>query len=161
MRLLPEDEKDDSMYHQGQICFDDGGMRGLAAALTWCGLLHHVAELQENKFCVPAVKKLAQSLLQIPTYYKVEMGNEGVAMIRRIIKQNVDSKVLSISSWEWASILASMSQSGQSITMAEAIEMYNGSAEIVAHGGSGSKDWRWFLLRNEVMTCSMQFVFSL
>ena len=140
LRLLPGDENDESMYHQGQMCFDDGGMRGLAAALTWCGLLHHVAALPEDKFCVPAVKKLAESLLRIPTYYKMEAANEGAAMIRRIIKQNVDSKVLPISSWEWASILASMSQKGESITVTEAIELYNGSAEIVAHGGSSSKD---------------------
>ena len=140
MRLLPEDELDRSDYHQAQLRFDDGGMRGLAAALCWCGLIYHVGAMPPTDFAVPSVLELARGLLNIPTYYKVQAQDHAAAMISRIIKQNVNSKVLSVSSYEWSQILQSMAKAGESITVIEAIEMYNSSAGIAAHGGTSSKE---------------------
>lgn len=140
MRILPEDELDKSEYHQAQLRFDDGGMRGLAAALCWCGLIYHVGAMPPTDFAIPSVLELARGLLHIPTYFKARGQDDAAAMISRIIKQNVNSKVLSVSSYEWSQILQSMAKAGESITVNEAIEMYNGSAEVAAHGGTSSKD---------------------
>lgn len=140
MRLLGEDECDMSTEHFGQFRFDDGGMRGLAAALCWCGLVYHVVPTAPDQLAGEAVVRLVRGLLEIPTYHRAQCPDQSAAMISRIIKQNVDSKVQSVSSFEWSQILASMAKSGEKITLSEAIEMYNGSAEISAHGGSSSKE---------------------
>lgn len=48
MRLLEEDLSDESEYHVAQLRFDDGGMRGLAAALCWCGIVYFVFTLKDE-----------------------------------------------------------------------------------------------------------------
>ena len=48
---------------------------------------------------------------------------------------------MAISSFEWAEILRTMNkQSGKTITVAEAIDLYNTHPEVTAHGGTSSKD---------------------
>ena len=139
MRLLPDDEADDSDYHQAQLRFDDGGMRGLACALCWCGLVYHVSGLKEKVFVCQPVIDLVKSLLSLPSIHKTQ-GDSATAMIRRIIKQNVDSKKMAVSSFEWSQILSSMRKDGQHLSVADAIEMYNANPEVHAHGGSSGKD---------------------
>ena len=129
MRIMPEGEK---------LHFDDGGMRGLAGALCWCGLVYHVAAMPELSSA--SVLELAKGLLHIPTYHKRQDGDHAATMIGRIIRQNVNSKVLSVSSYEWSQILKSVAKTGEGITLNSAIEMYNGSAEVAAHGGTSAKE---------------------
>ena len=51
MRLLEEDLSDESEYHVAQLRFDDGGMRGLAAALCWCGIVYFASTLKDEDLC--------------------------------------------------------------------------------------------------------------
>ena len=64
-----------------------------------------------------------------------------MAMVQRIIKQNVDSKKLGVSSFEWAQILRGFGKK-QGMTVSDAVQMYNTSPEVNAHTSTGSKD-RW------------------
>lgn len=145
MRLAPnfESEMDDDEPILNAFLFDDGGMRGVAAALVWCGLIYFCGSLPADKVCDPQVVSLARSLLTIPTYYRQDEPDPTRAMIGRIIRQNVEAKKLAVSSFEWSQILAGMAKDGEKITVSQAVEIYNASPEVVAHGiGSGSKDTR-------------------
>ncbi|CAK9075739.1 unnamed protein product [Durusdinium trenchii] len=62
------------------------------------------------------------------------------AMIKRIIRQNVDSKKLAVSSYEWSEILAAMQKEGEAVSVQTAMDMYNANPEVTAHGGSSAKD---------------------
>ena len=127
--------------HVQEFRFDDGGMKGLAAALCWCGLVYFVSNLDDSVVCHGGVKELAMSLLSIPTYYRRPGQDSAHAMIGRIIRQNVEAKKMAVSSFEWSQILGKMAKEGEKITVQEAIEIYNGNPEVVSHGGSGgSKD---------------------
>ena len=123
------------------LCFDDGGMRGLAGALVWAGLLYHVMALDEDELKHPSLAELVRSLLTIPTFYKSQ-GDESSAMIRRIIKQNVDAKKQAVSSYEWSMILSNMPKprGSQGISLQDAIDMYNNNPEVCAHGSGTGKD---------------------
>ncbi|CAK9093103.1 Uncharacterized protein SCF082_LOCUS43797 [Durusdinium trenchii] len=135
-RLVPDDQINlDGDYKQGQLRFDDGGMRGLACGLCWCGLVHFVASLPEDVCAHPSVVELARSLLHLPTCFKSAASDESSNMIKRIIRQNVDSKKLPVSSFEWSQILASLRKNGKQLSVAEAIDLYNANPEVQAHGG--------------------------
>ena len=142
MRLSDDDAAmaDDASTHVNEFLFDDGGMRGLAAAMCWCGLVYFVQNLPEDVACDSGVAALARSLLAIPTYYKRPGPDPARAMIGRIIRQNVEAKKMAVSSFEWARILSNMVGDGEKITMQQAIEMYNTNPEVAAHGGSAAKE---------------------
>lgn len=137
---LPSEDVDDLEDHQNLLRFDDGGMRGLAAGLCWCGLVYHVRNMKESDFACQQIVDLAKSLLSIPTVYKTQGASVTSDMIRRIIKQNVDSKKLAVSSYEWSQILSSMQKDGASLSLSDAMTMYNENPEVLAHGGSSAKE---------------------
>ena len=91
--------------HVQEFRFDDGGMKGLAAGLIWCGLVYFVGNLDDSVVCHGGVKELAMSLLSIPTYYRRPGQDPAHAMIGRIIRQNVEAKKMAVSSFEWSQIL--------------------------------------------------------
>ena len=142
MRLSDDDDVDmtDGSIHVKEFLFDDGGMRGLAAAMCWCGLVYFVQDLPEDVACHSGIAALARSLLAIPTYYKTPGPDPARAMIGRIIRQNVEAKKMAVSSFEWARILSNMVGDGEKITMQQAIDMYNTNPEVAAHGGSAAKE---------------------
>lgn len=115
-------------------------MRGLAAGVVWCGLVYHVSTLPEAQWICPSVVDLAKSLLNLPTFYKAPASDMTSAMIKRIIRQNVDSKKLAVSSYEWSEILAAMQKEGEAVSVQTAMDMYNANPEVTAHGGSSAKD---------------------
>ena len=138
---LPEDAQDDpGNWVQNTLHFDDGGMRGLACAVVWTGLIHHSMTMPDADLVTPPMAELARQLLSIPTFQKSQAGDgdEASAMIRRIIKQNVDAKKQAVSSYEWSQILkniASNSKKSKVLSLQEAIELYNCNPEVAAHGG--------------------------
>lgn len=122
---------------QNRLHFDDGGMRGLSCAVVWCALLHHGMTLSDEELTNPSMVELAKSLLSIPTFNRSHADDEAADMIRRIIKQNVDSKKMAVSSHEWSQILKSMgSGKAKALTVTDAIDLYNCNPEIAAHGSS-------------------------
>ena len=58
---------------------------------------------------------LVKDLLEIPACYKKPGADPARSMISRIIQQNVESKKLPVSSWEWAQILQTLINDGQKI----------------------------------------------
>lgn len=141
MRIVPGGAEHKMQYVQGALYFDDGGMRGLACALVWCALIHHGSTLKDEDFINPSVAELARSLLAIPTFYKNQSQDEGIEMIRRIIKQNVDAKKQAVSSYEWSMILKNLgalnNTLGKDLTVQDAMDLYNANPEVAAHGGTG------------------------
>lgn len=126
----PMDDGANLEPHVQEFRFDDGGMKGLAAALCWCGLFYFVSNLDDSVVCHGGVKELAMSLLSVPTYYKRPGQDPAHAMIGRIIRQNVQAKKMAVSSFEWSQILGKMAmedKEGEKITVQEAIEIYNGN----------------------------------
>lgn len=144
MRMPPDgttDLQDASL--QNTLYFDDGGMRGLACALIWCSLLYHGTTMKDEDLSHPAMADLARSLLAIPTFHRDLSADENMGMIRRIIKQNVDSKKQAVSSYEWSMILRNLAEGkpkGKALTVSDAIDLYNSNPEVAAHG-SGKDRW--------------------
>ena len=130
---------------QNTLYFDDGGMRGLACALVWCGLVHHATSFKDEDLTHPSMMELARNLLSRPTFHRSQVGDEAAAMIRRIIKQNVDAKKQAVSSYEWSMILKNLcTDKAKALTVQDAMDMYNANPEVSAHGGHG-KDSRLLL----------------
>ena len=123
------------------LMFDDGGVRGLAAAVVWVALVYRGGKEPPEDLRHAGVKSLVKSLFSIPTFYRTQTDDPGMAMVQRIIKQNVDSKKLGVSSFEWAQILRGFSKKG-GMTVTDAVQLYNNSPEVNAHTSTGSKD-RW------------------
>ena len=84
MRLAP-DLSTELDHVQNTLYFDDGGMRGLACALVWCGLVHHATSFKDEDLTHPSMVELARNLLSLPTFHRSQVGDEAAAMIRRII----------------------------------------------------------------------------
>lgn len=142
MRLESLEEDVDNPYHEAQFEFDDGGMRGLAAAVVWIGLVYRCSREPPDLLSQPAVKELIQSMLNLPSLRKNQAEDRQMAMIQRIIKQNVDAKKMAVSSYEWAMILRSFQkQSGnESLKAADCIKIYNDTPEVVSHGSASVKE---------------------
>ena len=143
MRIDDEKMNDDAKYQAAQFYFEDGGMKALAAAFVWCGLVYYCADLDQGDLSGTGLAELAKSLLGIPTFYKKPGRDAARSMVSRIIRQNVESKKLAVSSYEWSQILAGLISDGEKLTVQEAIDIYNNSPEVVAHGGGGGKDRRF------------------
>ena len=141
MRLMDGDTADPRSYIQNALRFDDGGMKTLAAAVVWVGLVYYVMTLKDEELLHQSIVELARQLLQIPTYYKTQ-GDESMDMIRRIIKQNVDAKKQAVSSYEWSMILTKLTakSSKASLSLQDAIDLYNNNPEVSAHGMGTGKD---------------------
>ena len=136
---MEEDERDS--WHIGEFGFDDGGMRGLACAVCWIGLVYRVSKEKAEDLHQPQFVSLVRQLLQLPTMRKTQSGDPVMEQIQRIIRRNVESKKMAISSFEWAEILRNMNKSNtKTISVADAIDLYNNSPEVTAHGGTSSKD---------------------
>lgn len=135
-------ETDEVDWRVNQLQFDDGGMRGLAAAICWIGLVYRCNKEKPEDLKHAGVVSLARKLLQLPTMRKTQSDDVAADQIRRIIRQNVESKKLAISSYEWAEILRAMNKQGRTISVQDAIELYNNSPEVTAHGGTSNKDCR-------------------
>ena len=144
--MSDEDEKyetenrDPKDYLNGEMLFDDGGQRALAAALVWLGLVYRVSKESKQDIGHPAVAQLARSLLSLPTMRKTQSSDPAAEQIRRIIAQNVEAKKMPISSYEWACILQELTKSGQKLTVTEAVQLYNQNPEVAAHSGTGAKE---------------------
>ena len=128
---LEADEDD----YTGSLYFDDGGMRGLSAAVCWIGLTYRCTREPAEELRHPSLKQLVSSLLCLPSIHKTQTNDPAMAMVQRIIKQNVDAKKLPVSSFEWSQILSKIAKN---VSVADAIKLYNNAPEVHAHGGCGS-----------------------
>lgn len=135
-----EMESGETPWRVGELQFDDGGMRGLAAFVCWMGLVYRCSKENVEELTKPGAVSLARQLLQLPTMRKTQGTDMAYEQIKRIIRQNVESKKMAISSFEWSEILRGMNKHGRKISVAEALELYNNSPEITAHGGGSAKD---------------------
>lgn len=118
--------------HLGFYMFDDGGMKALAAAVALLGCIAIATTESVETLRHPRMLSLVMSLLQIPTLHKTQASDEVNGMIQRIIKQNVDSKKLPVSSFEWAGILEKLGS--EHVSLADAVARYNDNPEVCAHG---------------------------
>ena len=90
-----------------------------------------------------STKELIQSLLEIPTTYKISgTGSSLDSRIASIAKQNQDAKVLPVSSYQWACLLKTLIKEDKSLTYSAAVARYNSHPDVVAYASSsnGSTD---------------------
>ena len=130
-------DEESPLGHAGLLKYDDGGARGLAACLCWLALvtLNEQGEVSEDELKLASNIAMIRSLLCMPAMYKQAEEDPTASMIKRIVKQNVDSKKLPVSSYEWSCILRRLQDSeGGSVSMSKAIDFYNNCAEVRAHG---------------------------
>ena len=77
------------------------------------------------------VANLVESIMGIPTIFKHAASESEVdATISRIVKQDLNSKVLPVSSWQWANLLSSLS-SAHGTSFKDAIDLYNDHPAVV------------------------------
>ena len=137
---MPADKVDgmvDAANHAvGSLYFGDGSQKMLAAFITWLGCLSLWPD-HRDALTVPPVRALLASMLAIPTCLKgsLDSSDSLAAAIGRIVKQNVDAKVLPVSSFQWNSVLRSL---GQDVKLEEALALYNAHPDVQAHEESGS-----------------------
>ena len=122
----------------GLFMFDDGGQKALAAALVFLGCVHLAKIEPVESLRHFRTTALVRSLLQIPTWFKSQAADEVSQMLQRVVKQNVDAKKLPVSSFEWSGILERLGE--DTITVNDAIQKYNCSPEVCAHG-SVTEPW--------------------
>lgn len=138
MRLPPDPANvtDGNLRAVGALFFADGSQKMLAAFCAWLAALA-LWEDHKDSLLVPEVQAMLASFLRVPTFFKgsVDNSNSLEAAIGRIVKQNVDAKVLPVSSFQWSSVLRSL---GQDIKLEQALQLYNGHPDVMAHDESGS-----------------------
>lgn len=140
LRLSDDMTLPEELWHFGLLSFDDGGMKCLVGALVWVGLVYFLSKEPLEYLRHPQVLKLVKSLLRLPTIFKHQAENPAQQMIQRIIKQNVDSKKLPVSSFEWAGILVGLKpHTDESFGFTAAIDLYNQNPEVLAHGGDAGE----------------------
>jgi hypothetical protein len=92
---------------------------------------------QECEFQVDGVVNLVSSLMRITT--NVELAStELESRVASLVKQNVAAKVTSVTSFQWASMLRSMSV-GEPISFANAVDLCNQHPDVLAYNMAASK----------------------
>ena len=121
--------------HGGVLQFEDGSQKSLAAFMCWLGLIAVSNDFDEEDMRSDGVQTLIHSLLHIGTIYKKGHTDLLDNMVSRIVKQNADSKVQPINSFQWSVLLTSMFSKKDDVTLDMAIQKYNQHPEVVAQGG--------------------------
>ena len=132
----PSSSVDANQCAVGTLFFADGSQKMLAAFSTWLGVLS-LWEDHRDALQVPEVQSMLASFLAIPTCVKGSIDNSNTleAAIGRIVKQNIDAKVLPVSSFQWSSVLRSL---GQDVKLDQALQLHNAHPDVMAHDDSGS-----------------------
>ena len=134
---MPDDIDMRAVEHQqaGVLYFDDGSQKTLAGFMAWIGLIALSEEFEEEEYQAPGVTTLLRSLMNIGTIYKHGFDDPVDTMISRVIKQNSDSKVQPINSFQWAVLLQTMFKADDTVTLDDAMQRYNQHPEVQAQGG--------------------------
>ena len=136
MRLPDDLDIEKTMHSQGGLLqFEDGSQKTLAAFMVWLGLVALVPVFDEEDFRSPGVLTLIQSLLSIGGIRKQAHADALDGLVSRVVKQNSDSKVQPISSFQWAVMLQTLFSKSENITLDGAIARYNSHPEVQAQGG--------------------------
>jgi hypothetical protein len=149
---LQSAERDDrgGLVLDGQLWFGEGSLRGLAAFMCLLSLLENMGDHSES-LQDPNTYLLVKSLMRIHTMLDnrdVEQ-NARDSTLSRIIKQNQAAKTQPITSYQWVSILKSITPSGEDADIKGMIDAYAAHPEVIAvsgapndsdaaHGGVGS-----------------------
>ena len=113
------------------LYFDDGGKKGMAAFLNLLGLTALLDVAKPADWEHTQVATLVESIMCIPTIFKHAASESEVdATISRIVKQDLNSKVLPVSSWQWANLLSSLS-SAHGTSFKDAIDLYKDHPAVV------------------------------
>ena len=116
----------------GELLFDDGSQKGLAAFITWCCLISLEAHVSKDDLDDQALS-LIDSLSRIPTMYKTKATlNRADNIIANVAKQDGDSKVQPVTSYTWSTILRSLATEGNAITFSDAIQRYNSHPDVLS-----------------------------
>lgn len=126
----------------GCLYFSDGSQKSLAGFITWVSMClasqleKHQGTLADNVH----LQTSAASLLRIQTTVKGSTGSSDELdnTIARIVKQNVDAKVMPVSSLTWVTVLRSLTSEPTGFDAAMA--KYNSHPEVVSFdsGSSGA-----------------------
>ena len=104
LRINPDMDMEAHSKHQiGVLWFDDGSMKGLACYINLVGLvvLDQQGNFRPEDLAHPRVQTFIQSLLQIATIFKSDVGTSSLidSQISMVVKQNQDSQAQAISSF--------------------------------------------------------------
>lgn len=117
----------------GCLYFSDGSQKSLAGFMVWIALClaFQSCEVDALELENSHLVALVSSLLRIRTVLRgsTGVGDEVDNAISRIVKQNVDSKVMPVSSLAWAAILSTL---GEGVSFDQAIAKYNSHPEVQA-----------------------------
>ncbi len=101
---------------------------GFTILLALCFLASTDPEIDLKE---PGVHGLIASLLSVPTFHaEYGAGSEAESKIGSIAKQNVNSKVEMVTSFEWSVILRSLVT--PQMTFQQALQMYNNHPDVLA-----------------------------
>lgn len=125
----------------GVLQFEDGSQKTLAGFLCWLGLIALLPEFDEEEFRTDGVQALIHSLTHLGTVFKKGHADMVDSMVSRVVKQNADSKVQPINSFQWAMLLQSLFSKSEHVTLDMALQKYNQRPEVQAQGGKMTELW--------------------
>lgn len=134
---LPDDIDMTATMHQqaGVLYFEDGSQKTLAGLMVWVGLVGLCDGFDEEDFRAPGLITLIESLMNIGTIYKQRIADPVDTLVSRIVKQNSDSKVQPINSFQWSVMLQTLFDKSEGVTLDTALQRYNNHPQVQAQGG--------------------------
>ena len=124
-------------HHAKVLRVSDGGARVHGGQLVWMILLRFLVEGRMTADDFIQVAGLVRSLTSITTSYEIAT-TELESRIGSVVKQNVQSKVAGVNSFQWATVLRGMTVSG-SISFSQAVDLYNAHPDVASYSVSCGK----------------------
>ena len=143
LRAPPSVDLKEGQQIHNTLFFADGGCKALAGfvVLLDAAALAVSTDTADELFQDPNVVAMVLSLLRIPTVWPQSgAGTHVDSRIASIAKQNVDSRVAPVSSYQWACIFRGLCEPGLTIQLADVVDLYNNHPDIVASRASSMND---------------------
>ena len=116
----------------------DGTARILGALMVLCAILA-VAEQQnmaDEDFEDPMFIAMLKTLMQIPAIPEGADTSKLQSKVGAIARQNQNSKISAVSSFQWATVLKSLSSDG--VTFEHAMNTYKSHPDVVAYSSTAA-----------------------
>jgi hypothetical protein len=115
----------------------DGTARMLGSLMVFCAILAVAKEnVADEDYQDPMFVEMLKTLMRIPTIAEGADTSNLVSKVSAIARQNQNSKVAAVSSFQWATVLKSLSSEG--VTFTTAMDAYKSHPDVVAYSATAA-----------------------